>query len=300
MRYALYGLGLGSALVIAGCHWPFMRNNQQAVPPQAQATAEVPTAAALIAQLNANAQHVQSVDCRDLDLDARQGRQAVGLTGWMVCQKPKNFRMSGKVVGKQAVDMGSNSQEFWYWISEAQPPYIFHCSYEDFARGTARMPFPFQPDWILEAMGIAEYRSPENYQVVPHPNNIELIEHTLSPQGQKVRKVTVLNRGRGNQVTAHLLQDANGKLICGAYITETMQDRATGVFLPRRLNLVWPAENMELKMKLDNVTVNGQLAADRVARLFTRPSMANVASYDLARGLDPAAGPVQRTRGSMQ
>lgn len=300
MRYALYGLGLGAALLIVGCHWPWMQNNQRSVPPQAQAPTEAPTAAALVSFLNDNAQRVQSIDCRDLDLDARQGRQGVGLTGWMVCQKPKNFRMSGKVVGKQAVDMGSNGQEFWYWISEAQPPYLFHCSYEDFARGTAKMPFPFQPDWILEAMGIAEYRSPENYQVVAHPNNVELIEQTLSPQGQKVRKVTVFNRGRAqNQVTAHLLQDANGKLICAAYITDSMHDRTSGAILPRRLNLVWPAENMELKMRLDNVTVNGQLAADRVTRLFTRPNMANVSSYDLARGLDPT-GPVQRTRGSMQ
>jgi hypothetical protein len=57
---------------------------------------------------------------------------------------------------------------------------------------------------------------------------------------------------------------------------------------------------MELKMKLDQVAINGQLEPQRCARLFTRPAMANIPSYDLARGLDPGSPGVQRARGYMR
>lgn len=301
---------LGSALallVLTGCTtWPLLRSNNggSGVGPARMPT-ETPTAAALVAYLNDNSRRVQSLECRGLDLDCRQRSQAVGLSGWMVCQKPKSLRMGGKVLGHPAVDMGSNDQEFWYWISKADPPYLFHCSHQDLAQGQARvMPFPFQPDWVVEALGIGEYGPPENYQVAVRASTVELVQRATSPQGQPIRKVTVFNRGqvRGTapQVMAYLVQDANGRDMCAAYITETQQDRATGAVLPRRVRLIWPAEQIELKMKLDEVTVNPQMDEQRVSRLFTRPTMAGIQSYDLARGLDGPTGPLQRAGGLMR
>jgi hypothetical protein len=201
-------------------------------------------------------------------------------------------------MGNTAVDMGSNDREFWYWISKAEPPYLFHCAYEDFARGQARMPFPFQPDWIMEALGIAEYDPSRPYEVIPNGNTIDLVEKTVSPQGQPVRKVTRLTRGNNRQlqVTAHILQDMSGKEICSAYVAEAQQDSATGTVLPRQVQLIWPAERIKMKMKFDRMAVNPPLAPDRSALLFTRPALRDVPSYDLARGLD-AAGPGLRPAG---
>ena len=228
--------------------------------------------------------------------------QSVGMRGWMVCQKPKNFRMTGKVVGKDSVDMGSNDREFWYWISKSEPPYLFHCAYDDLSRGRARMPFPFQPDWIMESLGLQEMGSPEKFQVAAKRDTIELTEITRSPQGQSVRKVTVFSsqatRGSSPQVTAHILQDANGREICGAYVSVIQQDRATGAIIPKRIRLVWPSEKMELNLKLDEVEVNKPIEAQRATVWFTRPNLENVSTYNLARGLEAApTGAVQRASG---
>ena len=301
MRRVLATAGLGAMLLVAGCNsWPHTRGANPGA--GARASTETPTREALVDYLNRNARAVQSVDVGELDLDARQGVQSVGLRGWMVCQKPKNFRMTGQVFAKDAVDMGSNDREFWYWISKAEPPYLFHCSYEDLAQGRARMPFPFQPDWIMESLGIQEYGPPENYQVVPRQNTVELVEMTRSPQGQPVRKVTVFNnswtRGGSPQVTAHLLQDASGKEICGAYITDVQQDRATGAVLPRKLRLVWPSEKMSLAMTLAEVQVNTPIENQRAAVWFTRPTLDNVSPYNLARGPDASPTGIRRASGS--
>jgi hypothetical protein len=289
--------------MLASCdpHWPNVRPNPPTPTPKA---GETPSAGALVSYLNENARRVQSVDCRELELDAKQKLQSVSLCGWMVCQKPLNFRMGADVVGNQEVDFGSNDREFWFWIKRAEPPYVYHCSYDDFARGQARLPFPIQPQWIMEAMGIAECSSPERFTVAVRGNTLELVEQATSPQGKPVRKVTLFNRmavqGNAPQVTARILQDADGKEICSAIIKEVQIDRATGAVLPKKIRLVFPEEKMELSMKLDGVTVNGQIEQQRAARLFTRPSLANVPSYDLARGPDAGAGPVRQTRGLMR
>jgi hypothetical protein len=301
MRYVRTGLGLGVLLILAGCagtKWGWVRT-----PPPDPPAGPPPTAQALVDYLNDNARRVQSLECRDLNLDARQGLQSVGLMGQLVCQKPRNFRMGANVAGSQQVDLGSNDQEFWYWIGKADPPYLFHCSYTDFPRASGRLPFPFQPDWMIEAMGIAEYGPAANYQVVDRGKTLELVEQTVSARGDRVRKVTVFNRtqthGTDPQVLAHVLQDANGKEICGAYISEVQQDPATGAVLPRRIRLVYPAERMELKLKLDEVAVNRPIDPQRTARLFTRPNLSNVQSFDLARDIYQAPGQVRRVRGAM-
>jgi hypothetical protein len=310
MRHLAAGLGLG-VLLLAGCnHFAFLKSNSPDVPGM-QVTSATPTAADLVALLNDNARKVQGLECRGVDMDCTQGMQSVSLRAVMVCQKlapasggpqpavPQghaNFRMSAKVMGNTAVDIGSNSQEFWYWISKADPPYLYHCSYQDFATGRVSMPFPFQPDWIIEALGIAEYDPSKAYEVtMPRAGTIELAERALSPQGQPVRKVTILTRTQNQiYVSAHVLRDANNREICSAKVSELQRDAATGAILPRIVHLTWPAQRMSMKMKLDELITNPQLPPQRVTALFTRPVLQDVPSYNLARGFDQ---PLRRAGG---
>jgi hypothetical protein len=287
-------------LFLAGCtSLPFTRGITGSPSAGLRINSATPSAAELVASLNDNARRVQTIQCSDVDLDCQQGAQPVGLRASLVCQKPRNFRMSGKIMGNTAVDIGSNENEFWFWISKAQPPYLYHCSYDDYARG-ARLPFPFQPDWVPEALGMAEYDAAKQYEVVAQHNGVDLIESGTSSQGQPVRKVTRLVRARSGQwqVSAHIIQDATSRAgdgtyreICSATIMDWQQDTVTGALLPRQVQLVWPAEKMKMKMKFNRLEVNPQLSQDRVAVLFTRPMLRDVPSYDIARGLDsPAPG----------
>lgn len=292
-------LGLVGCLLLAGCNnWP---HNRGTTGPNVatRLPSDNPTAEQLVGILNANAHLLKSLECRDLDMDCSQDGQSAGLTGVMVCQKPRNFRLNAKVVGNVEVDMGSNQEEFWYWIKRAEPPYLYHCSYQDFARGNVRMPFPFQPDWVMEALGMAEYDPTRQYQVIPHPTTIELVEKSVTTDGKPVRKVTVFSKTQNQvQVTAHVLLDAaTGKEICGAYVKELQQDRGTGAIVPHKIHLVWPAEKIQMKLKLDSIVVNGPIEGEKSARLFTRPALKDVPGYDLAHGLDTQGSPVRRVGG---
>src|SRR5437016_3035694 len=91
--------------VLVGCSSvPFYRGNTTPAPGLHIASPS-PGAAELVASLNANSQRVQTVQCADIDLDCQQGAQMVGLRGGLVCQKPRNFRMTAKVMGNVAVDI---------------------------------------------------------------------------------------------------------------------------------------------------------------------------------------------------
>ncbi|HJT75909.1 MAG TPA: hypothetical protein VJ739_01800 [Gemmataceae bacterium] len=302
MRKFLTALGL-AAVALAGCHnWPSLRTHDPVQ--QARGPVETPDAAALVRAVNDNASRLVSLQAADVDILAKEGAQPIGLTGVMSCMKPRNFRLQANVFGSQAVDMGSNDREFWYWISKADPPYLVHCSYQDLAKGGVYLPFPFQPDWVLEALGMAEYNPQGNYRVQADRNVVQLIEQTTSSQGQPVQKVTVFSltaapQGRP-QVLGHILRDANGKAICSARILDVRYDQASGAVVPHRVTLSWPAQRIEMKLTLDSVRVNALNDQARVAALFTRPRLANVPTIDLAQMPAQPTSQIRRVRGSMR
>jgi hypothetical protein len=295
-RCAVAGSLLPAGL-LAGCNtWGGMRSGAPVAPTPQNAMA-VPTSAQLVNYLNDNARRLQSLEVSDLAIDASQRLQSIGLAGMMACHKPKDFRMVARVGGQTQVDLGSNQNEFWYWVAKAEPPYLVHCSHQDFESGRARTPFPFQPEWIMEALGMGEYDPNRNYQVVTTPNTFELVESTTSPQGQPVRKITEFSRGQSHvQVTRHRLTDAQGKDICAATIRRVDQDPRSGAIFPRKIILSWPAEHIKLEMTLETVKVNALVVSER-GGLFQRPEMPDVRSYNLALGIDPPGQGLRQTGG---
>jgi hypothetical protein len=275
------GIALGIALLAAGCnHAPYMRRDQltSGGPPP-----RTPTAPELVKYLNDNAQQVQSVQA-SVHMEAQQDRQPVSLGGFLACQKPRNFRLKASVMSQPAVDIGSNDDEFWYWISKADPPYVFHCSYRDLARPEGvRMPFPFQPDMIIMALGVGEYNTDASkYQVQVKGQTLELIEDAVSPQGQPVKKVTIFNRYPAKppqpQVLGYVLRDKDGKDVCRVTVQEVEMLRST--LLPREVTLVWPEQRAQLKMSLSRIQTNPAL--NNVV-LFQRSQLRALTSFDLAR-----------------
>jgi hypothetical protein len=190
--------------------------------------------------------------------------------------------MTGNSIVGQEVDLGSNDQEFWYWIKKGAP-YQFYCSYQAMEQGKVqKMPFPFQPDWVLEAMGLGKYGPAERYQLSYDDNTLRLIEKTRSPQGQPVKKVIVFNRNKavGNQpqITDFLLlDDATNKEICACHISERVIIPNRGE-IPRKFELRWPEQKLKLGIRLDGVSSTTQFPP----QVFVRTPPKGVESVNLA------------------
>jgi hypothetical protein len=313
-RLTAAAIGFGLTLAVLGCNSiPWIRdngNNNRDVDPAF--TKREPQAQDLVAVMNMNARKVQGIQSAKVALDVKQGNETpVGIDGMLACQKPRSFRLKGKAASADVADLGSNDNEFWFWVAppgSGKPP-VYHCDYKDMATGKVPLPFPFNPDVVLCALNIADYNPNAQYRVQSNQQVIELIEATKSLQGQDITKVTVFNRGEVTatrpRVLAYVLKDKQGKDICSAQILETQTNRETGAVLPVRVKIVFngekAADRVEMTMKLYDIQPTAApLPQERTAALFSRRDLSHLDSYDLARGADkPSASSmsIQRTSG---
>lgn len=292
-------IGLGTlVLLMMGCEstrWNWLKpGGDVAAKPGAPANVQ-----GVVDYLNNNAQRVRTVRVDEMSIDASMGSQSVALQGRIFAEKPRNFRMKATLLGKDEVDIGSNSDEFWFWAQRNPDPYQYFCNYTDLNAGRCKMmPLPIQPEWVMETLGLGPYGPADKYKLEPDgPNTLRLVEKAMSPQGTPVRKVIVMNRKEMRppqpQVVAFLLlDDRNGQEICSAHILTTKLDKTTNAILPHKMELRVPSQKMTMALKLDGLTTNANI----VATAFQRQPMAGVEQYNLATNRTEPWG-MQRTQG---
>jgi hypothetical protein len=117
-------------------------------------------------------------------------------------------------------------------------------------------PIPFDPDWVMEAFGV---KLIDGSQVTAEPGpmnsqTIRLISYRMSPDGEQVRKETIVNTCHGI-VREHTLYDSAGQLIATAKLSGHMRDRNTQAVFPTRVDLDWPKADLGLTMKLGTVEI---------------------------------------------
>lgn len=275
-----------------------------------------PRAEELVTYLNRNGQALTSIEAKNTFIKAKQGdEQPIDLESYLACQKggrpgaPPNFRLQSYLFGSSEADIGSNSEEFWFWIKRSPQPYVYHRSYADYPKVAARgaMPFPFQPEWVVEALGMAEYDPKAKYEVHESKATYDLVQRTQSPRGTEIVKVTAFHkapRAGASQVAAYILYEADSKgkyqTLCSAVIEESRAVALGGgksAVLPGKVRLSCPREKMELTIDLGKVQANVAWDRGRMSDLFTRKTLQNYKSYDLARGPDTPTGDVRPVGG---
>jgi hypothetical protein len=302
MRSIIAGASLVVLLFAVGCNLAPWRRDPPNNPGGGVApTGATPTVENLVKYLNDNAKLVepgQAINCTNLTIDINADGSKVGVSSRMICQTPRNFLLSGVIVGSPAVDVGSNDKEFWFWIRENKPPYLYHCSYEDLARGV-KVPFPFQPDMVLNALGMAQYEPNKQYkmQIVDDKGHktIHLTENAFSLQKTPIQKVTVFDFHAAQvpqpQVLAHIVKDEQGKVICVANVRSTQRVGPNGFIMPKIIVFNWPEQKLQMKMQLENPRVM-PMPETKATTVFTRRNL-NYQSFDLATQTVDGAG-VQR------
>jgi hypothetical protein len=317
MRRVLVGVCLGLLALSPGCN-TFNPNKGGGggtadVTPRWTGT---PKPEQLVAVLNQNAQVITSFEAKDAFIKAKQDRDEFGLATYLACQKsakpgtPPNFRLQGQVLGNDEVDIGANSEEFWFWIKRGGP-YVYHCSHADYkaiaARGT--MPFPVQPEWVAEALGMMEYDPKTKWEVDDRSSKTyNLIDRTSSPNGDVAKVIAFHKSPRPGTfpVAMYVLNQYDPakkqwQTLCSAVVTDSQVVQVGGgrtAVLPREVRLTCPREKMEMTIDLGKLAMNVPFDQDRSRALFTRQSLRNIKSYDLARSRpDEPAGDVRPAGG---
>ncbi|AWM35960.1 hypothetical protein GobsT_62980 [Gemmata obscuriglobus] len=258
----------------------------------------------LVAYLNDRAAGLQSITHAEVrvlatDRSTLMPTPPVSLTGELFAAQPRNFELDTRSGGLVNVKMfmGSNDQEFWVFarVHTGDPMYMY-ASHADFEAGRAKLPggVPFEPEWVMQALGMATFSPNNRYEVKPDP---KVGTYTLSwpattPNGMLVVKEVVFNAdpadGKKSQVKRHAVRDAKGgKELCYAEIKEARTERgADGRVLqyPTLMVLRWEEpQKFELKLEITNAPqINQPLTAEEAKRHFRRRAIAGVTPIDLA------------------
>lgn len=235
------------------------------------------TAPDLVGILNKNAAPIQTIESDNVDITVTQNGQPFGLSGKMAMQKNRNFRLIASAVSSTEADLGSNNQEFWFYMKRNDPPDLFFCTYNDLPQ--AQIKLPLQPDWIAEALCVQEL-NPEEYQKVQSANGVELRKQVTYQGEQLIKGVVVATSGpNAGRVVLHRLMRSNGTEIWRAQIIDYQLEKDVGKYVvPYQVKISCPDQKITIEMKIKNCKVN-QLQNNPA--LFTRPP--NYRAHDIAK-----------------
>lgn len=268
------------------------------------------SAADLVGYLNRQSDHLTSVRYPDVSIsitspspgDPKRTEHHTLGSSMIVAARPKNFLLvGGKGITGDLVHIGSNDREFWMLT---RPPldqtYVF-CSHADFQGGKGELPIPFDPDWALQALGMASYDPNLLAKVDVDERHREYVLSFdgVTPQGQPIKKQVVFAadaaaRNRP-QVKRHLVLDAAGRTIASAEVKEvaTVDVNAASIAkgnrvapayvqMPTRVLLDWPQHRFQMDLKLRDAKVNEAIPDAEAQQLFTRPTIRGVNPINLA------------------
>jgi hypothetical protein len=292
MRIRHVSLLLAAALLCpaAGCSWMREWRDQAGRP-----TGKLPDRPAddFVRFLNWRAAQLRSVEYEvaRLRVSGKGLPIPVTLTGSMAAAQPRQFRMRAAMKVGAAMDMGSNPDQFWAHVTVPnEQPIVIQASHADFESGRVRMPdgLPFEPDWVLQALGMTELKGGIAYDVLPNDRDrtYTLGWTARTPNGQEVRKEVVIDAdgatGSRSQVKRHVLRDARSNKVIAtadiraadvARVGQDQQGRALVVQYPTHVVLQWTEPRFEMDLTLERATVNSGLADDPARRgvLFSPP-----------------------------
>ena len=246
-------------------------------PPECQ-LAENATAGEIIAHINANADRLYSWRSTSARIRARaEGGLPVTLSANIAIARPRQFRLRASQLGSNEVDLGSNAERFWFWVRRSEQPYVITVGHNDLPRVRKQLSLPFEPDWLIEALGVSPLAEGE-WSVAssrPSQHRLTLVAERRSPRGGRVRRQLVVDTCLG-VVIEQSLYDETGRLIAQATLDDHRTESETGIVVTRLISLEWPEAELSLVIRLGDVEVN--------------PSPIPASTWEVPRGL--GSGPI--------
>lgn len=263
--------------------------------PQPRLLPASPTLQQVIEVVNRNNSQIQSFSTNRASLS---GSGFPTLRADIAFQRPNRFRLRAEtgITGAE-LDLGSNEELFWFWMRRNQPPGVYFCRHAEFANCQAKQMLPFEPTWLIEAMGVAELDPGLPHQgPYPMPNDrlqIRTIRET--PEGPAM-KVTIIDGSQGWILEQHLF-DARRRLLASSVASQHRRDPLTNLVMPTVVQIQCPAAQLNMRLDLGNVQIN-RLSGDPAA-LWSLPNYPNSPLVNLAdpRLQSPSGGAPMATTG---
>lgn len=277
-----------ATLTSSGC---VLLNNRQPQPtpkPLAQRAVDLTE---FVAEHNRNAEQIESLKARPSIGIA--GRRLRGHTdGHLAMQRPRDFKleMDAPGGGKKA-DIGSNDEKFWFWVQNDEDKSIYWCNYADLK--SSELPITFQPDWIVEALGLKPI-SPEEAAAIkvregPERGTTTLILPPVQNKADTYSRVMVIWNDTFRIKEYRIFAGDRRTLLAQALIKgykeheiDSGQTKSGGkCYLPDQIQFDWKKEGLALDVAIQDVTIN-RLDPAVASKIFVEPNIQGYTRQNLA------------------
>ncbi len=289
--------GLGSLLPLTGCNlFPWKPDPPLPEPPAPDFTKEQ-----IVGHLNENIDKLRSWRSSNVSITARQqGGIPIKLSAFVAVEAPRNLRIRAKSMlrGDEA-DFGSNDDGFWVWFRESPQKVVFTAKHEEVYRVQTRLHLPFDPDWLMEALGVVPI-DPSTVSLErndPRGHLVDLFEERILANGQRVRLATTVDVKTG-LIMGRTLYDPQGGMVARATISKhRVHDHDKphgGVVIPHHVKLEWPTVKSSMAFTIGRVDVNPS-DIDQVT--FQVPTIKGCVHRDLLHEMPAPGGPPRTALG---
>ena len=237
-----------------------------------------PTLEQVIEVVNRNSSQIRSFSASRASISG-PGFPSLGTS--IAFERQMRFRLrAGTGLTGTEFDVGSNDELFWFWLRRNDPPALYYCRHDQFASSQAKQMLPFEPQWLVEAMGLAEFDPALPHQgPFPLPNDrlqIRTIRDT--PEGP-ITKITIVDGSQG-WILEQQVYDARRQLLASATATGHRRDPLSNLVMPGAVNINCPAAQFSMRIDLGSVEIN-RLSGDPAA-LWSMPNYPGASLVNLA------------------
>ena len=225
-----------------------------------------PTLEQVIDVVNRNSSQIQSFSTNHASIG---GSGFPTLSTSIAFERPQEFRLRAASLVGAELDLGSNDELFWFWVKRSQPPAVYYCRHDQFAASQARQMTPFEPRWLIEALGVVDFDRSLPHQLTVLPNDRLRIDTDRDTPEGPMKKITILDGSQG-WVLEQYLYDAHRRLVARSIASGHRRDPLSGLVMPTVVQIDSPPAKLSLRIDLGNVEIN-RLSGDRT-KLWSMPS----------------------------
>jgi hypothetical protein len=312
-------LALIAAFGLAGCRTAGLAPSARPKPPAVPEPRLSFNTDRFIADHNRNAEKIESltskasISVKMISPESGKPDGGGSVSGYVSMLRPRNFQLVlyGYSKMQSVADIGSNSDQFWFWVdmrnAEKSDKHVFFCNYADLP--TANLAGTYQPDWILDALGLKSITPDEAATVRVAPGakpDTTILTFPASGEPSSYTRVMVVS-DVSRRLIEYRVFDRDGKTLIGqatidddekSYskieLKEEGEDegRPRTCYIPNQIKLEWKREKLSLDIVLKDISVNRPFT-DRMKANFVVPEHRGYTPLDLAeatRGLPRAEG----------
>ena len=264
---------------MSGCRWNEWFRRNQPEPPPILFNA-LPTRDEAVAAINANSARIQSLQTQGATVSV-PGAPAIGAE--IALEKPKNFRFrAGTSLLGPELDLGSNSEFFWFWAARAPEPHVFFARHDLFRESRARQMLPIEPTWLIEALGVVEVdpATIEGEPILAGDDRVELRTTLQAAAGQFTRQMLI--HGKLGWILEQHLYDGRGQLVASARSSQHQYYHLDGVSLPRRIEVQVPQGQMRFQLDIGQWAINQAPPEGQALYDLPRAQLGNYRFIDMA------------------